>query len=164
MQTLLNELSLGFADPTETIRIILRMLVAMLLGSVLGYEREQLRKAAGLRTHILVALGSAIFVLAPLEAGMPASDVSRVVQGVAAGIGFIGAGAILKLEADREIKGLTTAASIWMTAAVGIAAGSRPVRPRRDRDLSRLDHARLARAPRDRRARRRSLRRLAPER
>jgi putative Mg2+ transporter-C (MgtC) family protein len=123
MQTLLDELSLGLPDAAEAIRIVLRMLVAMVLGSILGYERQQLRKAAGFRTHILVALGSALFVLAPLEAGMPASDVSRIVQGVAAGIGFIGAGAILKLAAEREIKGLTTAASIWMTAAAGIAAG-----------------------------------------
>ncbi len=88
-----------------------------------GYEREQTRKAAGLRTHILVALGSALFVLAPLEAGMPPADVSRIVQGVAAGIGFIGAGAILKLTDARQIRGLTTAASIWTTAAVGMAAG-----------------------------------------
>ena len=123
MQTLLDELSLGLPDAVEAIRVILRLLVAMLLGAVVGYEREQTRKAAGLRTHVLVSLGSALFVLAPLQAGMPTADVSRIVQGVAAGIGFIGAGAILKLTAEREIKGLTTAASIWMTAAAGIAAG-----------------------------------------
>ena len=123
MQTLLNELSLGAPDFVEAVRVVLRMLLAMLLGAILGYERQQVRKAAGLRTHMLVALGSALFVLAPLEAGMPAADVSRIVQGVAAGIGFIGAGAILKLTAEREIKGLTTAASVWMTAAAGIAAG-----------------------------------------
>ena len=123
MDTLINELRLGVPDSVEAIRIILRMLVAGLLGGLLGFEREQTRKAAGLRTHILVALGSALFVLAPLEAGMPASDVSRIVQGVAAGIGFIGAGAILKLTDQQQIRGLTTAASIWTTAAVGMAAG-----------------------------------------
>jgi putative Mg2+ transporter-C (MgtC) family protein len=123
MQTLLDELSLGAPDTTAAVRIILRLLVAMLLGAVVGYEREQTRKAAGLRTHVLVSLGSALFVLAPLQAGMPTADVSRIVQGVAAGIGFIGAGAILKLTSEREIRGLTTAASIWMTAAAGIAAG-----------------------------------------
>jgi putative Mg2+ transporter-C (MgtC) family protein len=123
MQPLLDELSLGPPDTVEVTRILLRMLVAMAAGAILGYEREQTRKAAGFRTHILVALGAALFVLAPLEAGMPPADVSRIVQGVAAGIGFIGAGAILKLTAEREIKGLTTAASIWMTAAAGIAAG-----------------------------------------
>ena len=123
MDTLINELRLGLPDSVEGVRIILRMLIAGVLGGLLGFEREQTRKAAGLRTHILVALGSALFVLAPLEAGMPAADVSRIVQGVAAGIGFIGAGAILKLTDERQIRGLTTAASIWTTAAVGMAAG-----------------------------------------
>jgi putative Mg2+ transporter-C (MgtC) family protein len=76
---------------------------------------------------MLVALGAALFVIAPREAGLGGSEVSRIVQGVAAGIGFIGAGTILK-RADRdEIKGLTTAASIWMTAAIGIAAGLGPL-------------------------------------
>ena len=72
---------------------------------------------------MLVALGSAIFVLAPMESGMAIDDISRVVQGIASGIGFIGAGAILKVTAEREIQGLTTAAGLWMTAAVGVAAG-----------------------------------------
>ena len=72
---------------------------------------------------MLVALSSAIFVIAPLEAGMDTSDVSRVIQGVAAGIGFLGAGTILKLSDEREVHGLTTAAGIWLTAALGIAAG-----------------------------------------
>jgi putative Mg2+ transporter-C (MgtC) family protein len=71
---------------------------------------------------MLVALGSAIFVLAAAESGMPMADLSRVVQGVAAGIGFIGAGAILKVTTEREIQGLTTAAGIWMTAAIGVGA------------------------------------------
>jgi putative Mg2+ transporter-C (MgtC) family protein len=100
-----------------------RMLAAMLLGGILGYQRQQTGKAAGLRTHILVTMGAALFVVAPLEAGMPAADVSRIVQGVAAGIGFIGAGAILKRELAEEIKGLTTAAGLWTTAAVGVAVG-----------------------------------------
>ncbi len=72
---------------------------------------------------MLVALGSAIFILASLEAGIDLTDLSRVIQGVAAGIGFIGAGAILKVTSEREIQGLTTAAGIWMTAAIGLAAG-----------------------------------------
>jgi putative Mg2+ transporter-C (MgtC) family protein len=120
---MIDELIRGLPDAAEAVRIVLRMAMAMLLASILGYERQNTGKAAGLRTHILVALGSALFVVAPLEAGMPPADVSRIVQGVAAGIGFIGAGAILKLTDAREIKGLTTAASIWMTAAVGMAAG-----------------------------------------
>ncbi|NEX64118.1 MgtC/SapB family protein [Noviherbaspirillum galbum] len=104
-------------------RVCLRLVVAMLLGSILGYERESIGAAAGLRTHMLVSVGSALFVLVPLQAGMPVNDVSRVLQGVTAGIGFLGAGAIIKIKEDSEIRGLTTAASIWLTAAVGVAAG-----------------------------------------
>lgn len=70
---------------------------------------------------MLVALGAALFTLAPREAGMALADVSRVIQGIITGIGFVGAGAILKLSADRRIVGLTTATSIWLTAAVGSA-------------------------------------------
>lgn len=110
-------------DLAESIRVVVRILAATLIGAVIGYERERTGKSAGLRTHMLVALGSAIFVLAPLEAGMPIEDLSRVIQGVAAGIGFIGAGAILKLADARVIEGLTTAAGIWLTAALGVAAG-----------------------------------------
>jgi putative Mg2+ transporter-C (MgtC) family protein len=72
---------------------------------------------------MLVALGAALFVIAGLESGMDSAGMSRVVQGLATGIGFIGGGAILKLTAQREVEGLTTAAGIWMTAAVGVAAG-----------------------------------------
>lgn len=104
-------------------RVVLRLLVAMILGGLLGYERESVGASAGLRTHMLVSLGSALFVLIPLQAGMEIQDLSRVLQGVTAGIGFLGAGAILKQSDKNDIKGLTTAASVWLTAAVGIAAG-----------------------------------------
>ncbi|MGS1109691.1 MgtC/SapB family protein [Achromobacter anxifer] len=110
-------------DVGEATRIVLRLGVAMLLGGLLGYERERSGKDAGLRTHMLVALGAAIFVLVPLQGGMEVGDLSRVLQGVIAGIGFLGAGAIIKLSGEREIRGLTTAAGIWMTAAIGAAAG-----------------------------------------
>ncbi|CAB3891713.1 Protein SrpB [Achromobacter anxifer] len=110
-------------DVGEATRIVLRLSVAMLLGGLLGYERERSGKAAGLRTHMLVALGAAIFVLVPLQGGMEVGDLSRVLQGVIAGIGFLGAGAIIKLSDEREIRGLTTSAGIWMTAAIGVAAG-----------------------------------------
>jgi putative Mg2+ transporter-C (MgtC) family protein len=112
---------------TQTLTVIIRLVAAALLGGVLGAERESEGKAAGLRTHMLVALASALFVIAPREAGMAFDELSRVVQGVAAGIGFIGAGTILKLTQREEIKGLTTAASIWLTAAVGVAAGIGPL-------------------------------------
>ena len=112
---------------TQTLVVVVRIVAAGLLAAVLGGEREAEGKAAGLRTHMLVALGAALFVIAPREAGLGGSEVSRIVQGVAAGIGFIGAGTILK-QADRgEIKGLTTAASVWMTAAIGVAAGLGPL-------------------------------------
>src|SRR5687768_13992635 len=96
MDILWNELSAGIPDGSELLRILIRLLGAMCLGAVVGYERERTGKSAGLRTHMLVSMSSALFVLAPLEIGMASADVSRIVQGVAAGIGFIGAGAILK--------------------------------------------------------------------
>jgi putative Mg2+ transporter-C (MgtC) family protein len=123
MDVLWNELTDGLPDVAQAIRIVVRIAVATLTGAIVGYERERTGKSAGLRTHMLVALSSAIFVIAPLEAGFSPSDVSRIVQGVAAGIGFIGAGTILKMTAEAEIQGLTTAAGIWLTAAVGVAAG-----------------------------------------
>ena len=112
---------LGNAE--DITRIVLRLLVALALGGLLGYERESIGASAGLRTHMLVSLGSALFVLIPIQAGMQIEDVSRVLQGVAAGIGFIGAGAILKQSNRNDIRGLTTAASVWTTAAIGVAAG-----------------------------------------
>lgn len=107
----------------SVIQMTVRLTVAAFLGGVLGYERERSGKAAGLRTHMLVALGAALFVLIPLNAGMPVSELSRVIQGIVTGIGFIGGGAILKQVDQNEIKGLTTAAGLWLTAAVGTAAG-----------------------------------------
>lgn len=105
------------------IQISIRLILAATLGGLLGYQREKAGQAAGLRTHMLVALGAAFFVLIPQQAGMPISDLSRVLQGIITGIGFLGAGAILKLSRQGQIRGLTTAAGIWLTAAVGIAAG-----------------------------------------
>jgi putative Mg2+ transporter-C (MgtC) family protein len=104
-------------------RVLLRLVCATLLGGVLGYEREREGKAAGLRTHMLVALGAAVIVLVPVQLGMSVADTSRVIQGLVTGIGFLGGGAILKLSEQRQVKGLTTAAGIWLTAAVGMAAG-----------------------------------------
>lgn len=112
---------------TDVVRVTVRLGFAAALGGCLGFERELEGKAAGLRTHMLVALGAALFTVAPIEAGMPLPDVSRIFQGIATGIGFIGAGTILKLTTQRKIKGLTTAATLWLTAAVGMAAGAGPV-------------------------------------
>jgi putative Mg2+ transporter-C (MgtC) family protein len=123
MDDLLRELTDGLPDATQIARVVIRLLAAALLGAVIGIQRERAGKAAGLRTHMLVSLGAALFVVACLESGMSSSDLSRVIQGLATGIGFIGGGAILKLTEDREITGLTTAAGIWLTAAIGVAAG-----------------------------------------
>jgi putative Mg2+ transporter-C (MgtC) family protein len=123
MEILQNELASSLPSSEQAVRVILRLLVASALAGIIGYEREVSGKAAGVRTHMLVGLSCAAFVLAPLEAGMDLADVSRVLQGVVAGIGFIGAGSILKATSEREVQGLTTAAAVWMTAAMGIAAG-----------------------------------------
>jgi putative Mg2+ transporter-C (MgtC) family protein len=111
----------AWPDPARLVRIGIRLVAAAVLGGLIGLEREKNRRAAGLRTHMLVALGAAVFTLAPHEAGMPIADLSRVLQGVITGIGFVGAGAILKVSADERVVGVTTAASVWLTAAVGSA-------------------------------------------
>jgi putative Mg2+ transporter-C (MgtC) family protein len=123
MHTLMDERKNGMPDGTQFVRIVLRLLISAALGAVVGVQREQTRKPAGLRTHMLVALGATLLVLAPLEMDMPMADIGRVIQGVATGIGFIGGGAILKLSAEREVRGLTSAAGIWITAAAGVAVG-----------------------------------------
>ena len=105
-------------------RVISRLGVAALLGGLIGIEREWMGKAAGLRTHMTVALGCAAFMLVAIESSTDAGNISRAIQGIAAGIGFIGAGTILKRGEEEDIKGLTTAATIWLTAAVGAAAGA----------------------------------------
>jgi putative Mg2+ transporter-C (MgtC) family protein len=111
-------------DVTQMTRVVVRICLAALLGGLLGIERQRAGKAAGLRTHMLVALGAASFALFPVEAGMSISDLSRVIQGVAAGVGFLGAGTILKQASEERIQGLTTAANIWLTAAIGLAVGA----------------------------------------
>jgi putative Mg2+ transporter-C (MgtC) family protein len=123
MDTVWQELVAGLTDRAHVARVAVRLVVAMLLGAVVGYERERAGQWAGLRTHMLVALGSALLVVVPAEAGLGLGELTRVVQGIATGIGFIGAGAVLKVTRTREIHGLTTAAGVWVTAAVGVAAG-----------------------------------------
>lgn len=110
-------------DAAGVTRITLRLLIAAILGGMMGFEREQKGKAAGLRTHMLVALGAALFILIPQQAGVSDADLTRVMQGLVTGVGFLGAGTITKGRGEEEIKGLTTAAGIWLTAAIGVAAG-----------------------------------------
>jgi putative Mg2+ transporter-C (MgtC) family protein len=103
---------------------IARLGVAALLGGALGFEREWKGHWAGLRTHMMVSMGSALFIVGGMElAPDHLGDTTRVIQGVASGIGFLGAGTILKLNDQREIKGLTTASSIWLASALGIVCG-----------------------------------------
>lgn len=123
MRLILQELGATFATPDQLVRVLVRLVAAAFVGAIIGLQRQHAHKPAGLRTHMLVSLGSAVFVLAPLELHVPIGEVGRVIQGVAAGIGFIGAGAILKRNDESDVQGLTTAAGIWLTAGVGVAIG-----------------------------------------
>jgi putative Mg2+ transporter-C (MgtC) family protein len=120
--TVVSEFS-DVPDVATVTRITVRLIIAAVLGGVLGFERESKGRSAGLRTHMLVAVGAALFVLGPLQSGMKIDDLSRVLQGVVQGIGFLGAGAIIVRSAQREVEGLTTAAGIWATAGIGVLAG-----------------------------------------
>lgn len=117
------ELIVPWSEAGALWRPAIRVTLAALLGGLVGIEREHLGKPAGVRTHMLVALGSALFVVGALEAGMEIDPMARVIQGLAAGVGFLGAGTILKGESEQSIRGLTTAAGIWVTAALGTAVG-----------------------------------------
>lgn len=103
---------------------ILNLLLAFVLGGIIGWFREKERKTAGMRTHVLVCLGSALFMVISAKMMLLAggADPGRIAASVAAGIGFIGAGCIV--QTGSGVRGITTAASIWITAAIGIAAGA----------------------------------------
>ena len=123
MELLWQELTNGIPDRRRLAIVLIRVVAATLLGAIIGMQRERAGKPAGLRTHTLVSLGTAVVVLACEGAGMSPDGLSRVVQGIVTGIGFVGAGSILKLSEEREIKGLTTAVGVWLTAAIGVAVG-----------------------------------------
>ena len=123
MELFWQELTNGIPDSRTFWTIVIRVIVAMLLGALVGFQRERAGKPAGLRTHILVSLGCAVVVLACSGSGMDMAGESRVIQGIVTGIGFIGAGSILKVSEERDIRGLTTAAGLWLTAAIGVACG-----------------------------------------
>ncbi len=110
-------------DLTTMTRIVLRLVLAAILGGIIGYERELKASSAGVRTHMLVAVGAALFVIGPIQSGMEISDMSRVLQGIVQGVGFLGAGAILVRAGQQKIRGLTTAANIWVTAGIGVVVG-----------------------------------------
>lgn len=108
----------------EQIHFVLRLIEAAVLGGLIGLEREWNNQPAGLRTHIILCLGSALIMEVSLRvgAGSPTSDPGRIAAQVVSGIGFLGAGAILRMGAS--VRGLTTAASIWTTAGIGLAVGA----------------------------------------
>jgi len=105
------------------VEMVLRLLLATALGAVIGYQRERAGKSAGLRTHILICAGAALFTVASLYGFGAVADPARVAAGIVAGIGFLGAGAIIRRE-EGVVAGLTTAATIWAVAAIGLAAGA----------------------------------------
>ena len=103
--------------------ITLRLGMALLVGTIIGLERETKRKPAGLRTNMLVSFGSALMVLVPIQIGAAAQNLDvlgRAISGVISGVGFIGGGTILR---ESKVKGLTSAAAIWISAALGITVG-----------------------------------------
>ena len=114
-----------FPLPPDTTEVILRLFAAAAIGACIGLDREVRRKPAGMRTHALVALGSALVTLVVVRfdpRALHVDAISRAIQGIIAGVGFLGGGAILKAEHEM-VSGLTTAASIWLVASLGIACG-----------------------------------------
>ncbi|MFW5779194.1 MAG: MgtC/SapB family protein [Coleofasciculus sp.] len=116
--------------PNDWLGIGLRLGIALLVGGIIGFEREIKDKPAGLRTHILVSFGSAFFTLIPILIGVAeqsADALPRVIQGIIGGIGFLGAGVIVQESQPQRqgyrIRGLTTAAAVWVSSALGVAAG-----------------------------------------
>lgn len=101
--------------------IFLRILVAAALGAAIGFERERSHKSAGLRTNALVAMGAALLTILSLSFGGPGADPSRIISNIIVGIGFIGGGAIIR--EGQKVSGITTAATLWVVAAIGIAVG-----------------------------------------
>lgn len=115
--------------PDDWLGLFSRLLLSLLLGGIIGWERQRKRKPAGLRTHMIVSLAAALFVMVPIVLGAlkDGDSISRVVQGIAAGIGFLGAGEIVRSSGAQSdsirVSGLTSAAAIWASAALGVAAG-----------------------------------------
>ncbi|WP_128548277.1 MgtC/SapB family protein [Larkinella soli] len=118
-----EEISSGLPSTRQLVQVVIRLLAATLLGAAIGFERKKARKPGGVRTHALVCLGTTVLVLSCWQVGMELEDISRVLQGIITGIGFLGGGTILKLSQEKDIQGLTSAASVWMTAAIGLSVG-----------------------------------------
>jgi len=123
LDILWQELTSGLRDRQHLAQVIIRLVAAMILGGIVGIQRQTTRKPAGLRTHMLVCVATTAVIVTCSASGMSTDGLSRVIQGIVTGIGFIGAGTILKLSHEHEIKGLTTAASVLITAAIGLVVG-----------------------------------------
>jgi len=108
--------------PWPEFDLVLRLVIAALLGGLVGFEREHAEKPAGLRTLLLVCVGSALFTIASKFGFGDSADAARVAAGIVAGIGFLGAGTILR--GEGAVVGITTAATIWAVAAIGLAVGA----------------------------------------
>ncbi|MBI2908663.1 MAG: MgtC/SapB family protein [Chloroflexi bacterium] len=108
--------------PWPELDLVLRLLLAAVIGGIIGYERELAHKPAGLRTHSLVCVGACLFTIASATGFGPGTDPSRISAGIVVGIGFLGAGTIMREE--RAVIGLTTAATVWAVSAIGLAVGA----------------------------------------
>ncbi|MFQ4136614.1 MgtC/SapB family protein [Nodosilinea sp. PGN35] len=109
--------------PIAWLAVAGRLAIASALGAIIGIDREFSHKAAGLRTNMLVSLGTALFTLVPIQSGMAQMDsnaMARVLQGIITGVGFVGAGSIFR---EDRVRGLTSATAIWVSAGAGVAAG-----------------------------------------
>ncbi|KSV16376.1 magnesium transporter MgtC [Dehalococcoides mccartyi] len=104
------------------VEMLFRILLAVVLGGIIGYERERSGKAAGLRTNTLICVGSCLITLVSIY-GFAEADISRIAAGIVTGVGFLGAGAILR-QTEGHVEGLTTAATIWAVAGIGLASGA----------------------------------------
>lgn len=118
-----SKISMASLAPIPWPNIAARLCTAVVFGAVIGIDREYSDKPAGLRTNMLVALGAALFVLVPIQSGVAESDstaLARTLQGIITGVGFVGAGSILR---EGQVRGLTSATAVWISAGVGVAAG-----------------------------------------
>lgn len=123
MNILWEELTAGLTNHDRLLRVLVRLFAAILLGGLIGLQRVSPQKPPGLRAHCLVCLGTTVVLLSCSAAALSLDGASRVIQGIVTGIGFIGAGSILKLSEEHLIHGLTASVRLWTTAAVGIAIG-----------------------------------------
>ena len=123
MNILWEELTAGLTNHDHLLRVFVRLFAAILLGGLIGLQRVATRKPSGLRAHSLACVGTTVVLLSCSATGFSLDGTSRAVQGIMIGVGFIGAGSILKLSEDHLVSGLTASTRIWTTAAVGIAIG-----------------------------------------